>query len=725
MSESRGFEVLHKGVQRWIWEQQWTSLRDIQERAIEPILRADRDVIISAATASGKTEAAFLPACSHVATAPPAGIAILYISPLKALINDQYRRLRRLCEILDLPLTAWHGDVLRSVKEKQRKKPGGIILITPESLEALLLHHAIWCGQAFRELKYVIIDEFHAFLGSERGMQLQSLLHRVEFLFGRSIPRIALSATLSDLQHVAHFLRPQRGSVPCEIITSSAFRSDVKVQLRGYIQRPDDDEAQRGACGSLTNDLYRLLRGSSHLIFANSRARTEELAASLSDLCERDGVPNEFFPHHGNLSKELREQVEARLLAARLPTSAVCTMTLELGIDIGSVDSIAQISAAHSVAGMRQRLGRSGRRGDAAVLRLFIEEEEITARTHLIDRLRLQTVQSIAMVQLLLRKWCEPTPARQYHLSTLVQQTVSVIGQYGGVCARQLWSLLCESGPFSLVDSAVYAELLRCLGASDILTQTHDGLLVLGARGEKLVDHFSFYCAFNTPDEYRLEYHGKTLGTIPYDRPLLPGQLIIFGGQRWETLSIDAEKKIITLRPATGGRPPKFSGAGPMLHDVIRAEMKRVYEERLFPPYLNAAARDNLTEGFACYHSLGLGVTDVLQLGNTLHILSWRGDRVVNTITVLLRRAGLIADTFGGIIEIASCTPMSLRDAITQIMQNALPSPEELGASVADTYVDKHDSLLPKHLREASYGRRYFDVDGAVEWMKGVLNNER
>jgi ATP-dependent helicase Lhr and Lhr-like helicase len=717
MSVSRGFNALHRNVQRWVWEQQWTALRDIQERAIEPILRANCDVIIGAATASGKTEAAFLPACSHVAHDPPSGIAILYISPLKALINDQHRRLRRLCELLDLPLTPWHGDVLHSIKDRQRKKPGGIILITPESLESLLLNHSAWCGQAFRDLRYVILDEFHSFPGSERGIQLQSLLHRIEFMLGRSIPRIALSATLGDMQQVADCLRPGRKTFPCEIIESRTWLSDVKVQLRGYLNRQSGDETLSSAIEFITDDIYRLLRGSSHLIFANTRARTEDLAARLSDLCERNAVMNEFFPHHGNLSKELREDLEARLQAATLPTSAVCTMTLELGIDIGSVDSIAQVSAAHSVASMRQRLGRSGRRGDAAVLRLFIEEDEITSKTHLIDRLRLETVQCIAMIELMLRKWCEPSPGRQYHFSTLVQQTLSVIGQYGGVRARQLWALLCESGPFSYVDQNRYAELLRALGEQEILTQTHDGMLVLGERGERMVEHYTFFCAFTTPEEYRLEYSGRIIGTLPYDRPLTPGQLIIFAGKRWETLSVDAGKKIITLHPAGGGKPPAFSGDGPMIHDTIRREMKRVYDEKLLPPYLNARARENLSEGFDCYHALGLGGTDEVLIGNTLHLLPWRGDRIVNTITLLLRRAGLIADSFGGVIEIASCPQAMFRDTVAHILKDTIPSAEELGTYVADTIIEKHDALVPKPLRAIAYGRRSFDVEGAVRWM--------
>ena len=715
MNKSQGFNRLHEGVQRWVWSQKWSALRDIQEQAIAPILKAECDVIISAATAAGKTEAALLPACSRVAESSPNSIGILYISPLKALINDQYRRLQGLGKILGFPVTPWHGDVLRSVKDKQRKNPRGILLITPESLESLLLNQAGWCLHAFEGLSHIIVDEFHAFLGTERGRQLQSLMHRLEFLLQRTIPRIALSATLGEMQQVAQYLRPN-GKLPCEIIESTASRSDLKIQLRGYLA-PASEEAP-SAFNSITDDLYAILRGKSHLVFANSRSRTEELAAALADRCERDSVPNEFFPHHGSLSKEIRESLEARLQKETLPTTAVCTMTLELGIDIGIVDSIAQVTAPHSVASLRQRLGRSGRRGEAAILRMFIAEDEITAKSHLLDCLRLETIQCIAMINLLLKKWYEPAPNNQYHLSTLVQQTLSVIGQYGGVRANQLWSLLCDTGPFSLVDQTLYGLFLKALGAQDLISQTQDGQLILGNRGEKLVEHYTFYTAFNTFEEYRLECDGQVLGTVPIDKPLVVGQLVIFAGKRWEVLQVNAEKKLIILKLATGGRPPRFGGDGQMVHDIVRQEMLRVYKQKTLPIYLNKEAKIISDEGIDCFHSLGLDKIKVLQIGSTVHVLPWLGDQVTNTITVLLRGEGLSADSFGGVIDIGNSSIESFSKAVKAIRSKSKPNPVELANKVPDTIIEKHDPVLPKEMRALGYGARFFDVDGAWEWME-------
>lgn len=719
MSQSTGYQLLHKGVQRWIWEQNWSELRAIQEEAIAPILAADCDVIISAATAAGKTEAAFLPACSRIAAAPPAGIGILYLSPLKALINDQFRRLESLCDRLALPLTPWHGDVLRSVKSKQKKNPAGIILITPESLESLLLNQAGWCSRAFSTLNYIIIDEFHAFLGTERGCQLQSLLHRVEFIIKRPIPRIALSATLGDIAQVAKYLRPASAEFPSCVIESNALQSDLKVQLRGYLEQINKDgKSTDTAFINITNDIYKILRGQSHLIFANSRQLCEKTAAALSDCCEKNGVPNEFFPHHGNLAKEIRESLEARFQETTLPTSAVCTMTLELGIDIGSVDTIAQITAPHSVASLRQRLGRSGRRGNPAILRLFIPEKEITADSLLSVRLRLETVQCIAMINLLLRKWFEPPPDNQYHLSTLVQQTLSVIGQYGGVRADQLWHLLCKTGAFSIVSQKLYARLLTALGEQNIITQMQDGQLVLGIGGERLVSRYDFYAAFQTPEEYRLEYQARVIGTIPVDSPLLTDQHIIFAGKRWIVLDINPEKKVIVLDKAPGGTAPVFAGEGQMVHDSVRQEMYSIYSGGNIPGYLDKTARALLSAGIEYFHARQLGDVYALQTGNAVHMLPWRGDSVVTTIAILLRRTGLSPSCYGGVINIPNCTLSDFYESVKKILSETPPASEELASCVPNTIVEKHDGLIPEKLRQVAYGKKFFDIDGAMEWLK-------
>ncbi len=212
MSEpSSSFHLLDERIQRYIWAEGWEALHEAQEAAIPLVIGANQDVIVAAATAAGKTEAAFLPALTQVLAHDGAGL-IVYISPLKALINDQFGRLDRLCEQLEIPVWPWHGDISASIKARFLKQHNGVLLITPESLEAMLCNRGTAVASTFGNLTFLIVDELHAFIGTERGKQLQSLMHRMERSIARTVPRIGLSATLGDMQLAADFLRPGKGT---------------------------------------------------------------------------------------------------------------------------------------------------------------------------------------------------------------------------------------------------------------------------------------------------------------------------------------------------------------------------------------------------------------------------------------------------------------------------------------------------------------------------------
>lgn len=234
---SSSFELLHPKVQKWVWGQNWSALQTIQESTIPYVLKADRDLVISASTGGGKTEAVFLPILSRIleSGSSSGGYAVLYISPLKALINDQYRRLQDMTKDMGIPVTPWHGDVSASVKTNSLKHPSGILIITPESLEAMLMNRKQTLHNSFDGLMYVVIDEFHSLLGFERGKQLQSLLSRLENYTGRKVPRIAMSATLSDYEAVERFLRPD-GSMPCTVPECGESDHEIKILLKDHYQ---------------------------------------------------------------------------------------------------------------------------------------------------------------------------------------------------------------------------------------------------------------------------------------------------------------------------------------------------------------------------------------------------------------------------------------------------------------------------------------------------------
>ena len=512
------------------------------------------------------------------------------------------------------------------------------------------------------------------------------------------------------------------------LIEGTGDGRELRLQLRGYRSRPPapggspqapDD---KGDATRLVGDLYEALRGQDNLVFANSRSRVEELTDHLRDLSERAHVPNEFFAHHGNLSREIREEAEARVKNTSKPTSVVCTSTLELGIDIGSVASIAQVGSPPSVTALRQRLGRSGRRADEpAVLRGFVVEEELGKTSTLHDELRAQLVQSIAMVQLLLARWCEPPAPRQLHLSTLVQQVLSVIAQHGGVLAKDLYSALCRSGPFRGVDSELFGRLLHSLGEQHILTQTSDGTLTLGDRGETLVDHYSFYVAFVTPEEYRLVAGSKTLGTMPITQPLAPGSHLIFAGRRWQVRSIDETARVIELTQAHGGRAPRFEGGGCDVHDRVRAEMHRIYASRTVPVYLDATAKELLTEGRDTFDRWDLSQHRMVEREGSALLFPWRGDRVLHTLCLQLNALKLSAWIEGIAIGVREVEPERVVAALARIVRGEVPGGPALATLAANQIEEKYDWALSPELRPVDYASRHFDEPGAREAAKEIL----
>jgi ATP-dependent Lhr-like helicase len=710
---SSSFDLLHERVRRWIWDQRWSELRDVQELAIRTILEGDGDAIITAATAAGKTEAAFLPICSTLVDRQSTGVQVLYVGPLKALINDQWRRLDSLCESLDIPVHRWHGDVTASARQKLVRQPDGILLITPESLEALFVRRGSDVARIFAGLGFVVIDELHAFIGSERGMQLQSLLHRLERVLHRRVRRVGLSATLGDMTIAADFLRPSRGraSAPT-VVRSDEGGTGVKLRLYGFrnpLRERDgeteeqDDETSR----SIAGHLFETLRGANNLVFANARSKVEMYTDLLSRMCTSMNLPQEFFAHHGSLSRELRFDVEEQLKRGDRPLTVICTSTLEMGIDIGAVTSVAQIGGPPSVASLRQRLGRSGRRGEPAILRIYIQEETVTDRSSPQDAIRASLVETIAMVNLLLEKWVEPPPGEMVHGSTLVQQLLSLIAQYGGITAADGYTLLCELGPFQHVTRAMFKRLLKQLAACELIRQEPDGTLLHGTKGEKLVNHYDFYTAFVSPDEYRLVTAGRQLGTLPVVNPVTEGSFLIFAGRRWRVVTVDTARRVIDLVPAAGGRVPVFDhGPRGAVHDRVRREMFAIYTTDDVPVYLDKQAADLLREGRENFARYTLGRTSYIPCADGALYFPWYGTLAMNTLVQQLAAREVKVSVEGPAIVAHGIAPAALRDAVTACEDERPVDTIALAANVENKIEEKWDWALDEATLCASYASR-------------------
>ena len=729
-AESGAFARLAEPVRRWIYQQGWTALRDIQEQSVAPVLAGDTDVLVSSGTASGKTEAAFVPIASALAGNLVEGVAVLCVSPLKALINDQARRLEPLFQAVALPVHRWHGDVAQAGKREVLAGRGGVLLITPESLEALFVRRGHEVPRLLGGLGYVVVDEFHAFIGSERGMQLQSLLHRVETAVRRRIPRIALSATLGDVDAACEVLRPGGGSRVHRVVSSRAG-SEVQLQVRGYRMGRDDDGDGTGeddgapdtGADRLEGDLFRFLRGGRHLVFANRRGDVEHFADALRRRCEAMRVPNEFWPHHGSLERGLREDAEDALRNPSRPATVIATTTLELGIDVGAVESIGQVGPPPSVASMRQRLGRAGRRGSPAVLRVFIREPEIRSDTPPHGRLRMPLVQTVAMVRLLAQRWYEPPVTGALYLSTLVQQVLSLLSQHGEATAEQTFRLLCQSGPFRTVDAPTFMTLLRDLGRAELIAQVHTGALVLGGAGERLVNQYDFYAAFTSPEEYRLEAGSRTLGTLPVTTPVTVDLTLVFAGRRWKVTAVDEERKVISVMPAGGGKPPAFGGSGAVVHDRVRQEMRAVYLGDDAPPFLDPEAQGLLAEARAEFRRLELNERAMVPWERGTLWFPWAGDRVLGTLQLQLRACGIPANVETAVLRMEGGTPAELQAVFSALAKAGPADGRKLAEAVANKHIEKHHVWLSDALLAADYASGRLDVEGALRAIRLANKN--
>jgi ATP-dependent Lhr-like helicase len=711
------FELLHHGVQQWLWQQRWPSLRDVQARAIPLVLARDHDVLISAPTAGGKTEAAFLPIVSDLAANPVGGVGCLCVSPLRALINDQARRLTSLCDAVGLRVQPWHGDVAAGRAEFWRE-PAAVLIITPESLEAMFIRRPADLQRVLTNLRYVCVDELHAFVGSVRGRQLQSLLHRVDVLLGRTTPRVALSATFGRIDLAERFLRPD-GALPCVSVEGAQGGTELRLQVRAFVER----EHGRDPHGEIAAHLFKVLRGASNLVFANQRQRVEWFSDALRDASERSGVPNEFFPHHGSLSRDQRMWLEERLRDSSLPTSAVCTSTLELGIDLGDVASVAQIGPPPTVASLKQRLGRSGRRpGQPQVLRQYVVVPEVDSASAPSDRLRLPLIQSIAAIELMREQLFEPPNLKgDLHCSTLVQQTLSVIAQRHGASARHLFRLLCVEGPFVDIDAQQYQTLLRGMADTAALEQLDDGTLVPGVEGERLLGGYDLYTAFAVPDEYRLMHNGRPLGSLPLSVPALPESLIIFGGRRWKIVSVDAPSRTLMLTPAPAGKPPRFGGTAMSVSWLIRDAMRGILAMDDVPPYLDPTAQSELLAARAEFRAMGLDTGRLYAERSATWIAAWTSDAALMALRLALQQRGVECAIEDAFVKVDHRSATDTLEVLQKLHDDGLPSMASLLGTAAFPPEQKFDPFVPESLLRESYGVRHLHREEAARAVSSVL----
>lgn len=702
--------MLDRRVQRQLYAMKWPSLRPIQVDAIKAYLGGSNHLMLMAETAAGKTEAAFLPVLSSIADEPLGSVRAVYVGPLKALINDQFSRVEDLCTHLDMPVHRWHGDVGAAKKDALVKCPGGVLLITPESMESLLVNRTSQLGTLFGGLRAIVIDELHAFLGGERGLHLASLLRRISRYQCPKEPAtrlIGLSATIGDRSIGQLYLSPDNPQ-GVEVITDEGDGAEIRMRIHGYDGHvliteagidPGDEDAtpELFVDTAIAEDLVEHCRGHSNLVFANAKGDIEIMADTANEGCRRAGLPESFIVHHGSLSKEVREDTEERMKSDR-PYTAICSSTLEMGIDIGSVRLVGQIGAPWSVASLKQRMGRSGRKsGDPRRLRCYADSTVTPAPSNPISLLPLELLQTVAVCELMLEGWVEPPSADGIDLSTLTHQIISTIAEVGAIHAQELNVRLCQEGPFQAVPRNVFARLLRALGSGDIIEQGSDDKLILGLLGEKLRARRDFYAAFASRTEYAVLAGNRLLGTLPLDTLPKTGDHIVFAARRWQVQDVDPERQEIHVKAAKRRKRPTFVSAGGAIHHRVVDRMRTILDVETPIQYLDATAA--LAIDAARCHARDYRITEQrwFSVNNKTTIwMTWTGTVQTATYEALLASVGIEAKSeVVGLV--CSCSGADL-SAIINRWSAIEPDLLTLAEHVQPKRSRKYDELLPDDL---------------------------
>jgi ATP-dependent helicase Lhr and Lhr-like helicase len=706
----------------------WTSLRPIQVEAIHEILDNDGDLVIAARTAAGKTEAAFLPILSRIVDDHQEGVRAVYAGPLKALINDQFLRLERLCEEAEIPVHKWHGDVGQSAKSRLLDEPSGVLLITPESIESLFINHPHALPTMFGRLGTFVIDEMHSFLGNERGAHLRSLMTRLAHKSREPVRRVGLSATLGDPSAARRWLR---ASEPEKVrLIEDHEAKGIRLRLSGYLRPfqaerpsaiPADVKDEPPADDPLLANVFDAFHGKSALIYANRKDRIEACADYARRAAERRGLPNLFRVHHGSLSKGEREETEEALRSGH-SIATFCSSTLEMGIDVGSVKTTGQIGPPWSVNSLAQRLGRSGRKdGESSEIRIYIEEDAPGKDASILDRLFCDLLQAIAMTELMLAKWCEPPEVDRLHLSTLIQQVMSSIAESGGGQADRLHAQLVASGAFPAVDTPTFLQVLRSMGKADLIEQTPEGLLILGLLGERIVRSRDFYMAFVIPEEYRVIHQGRHVGSVTFTLDLGVDHFLILAGRRWKILDVSQERKEILVEPSPGGRTPSFHGmGGHEIHLKVREQIRTLLFGDNLPVYLDPTAREMLENARAVARGADLLHQSFLQDGPDTIWFPWTGSRVQRTLVGLGRFvAKLDVHDDGMALIFAKATESKVRNTYRTLLENC-PDALTLASCYPDKVREKYEPFLSDELQSKVFASHCLDLEGAVRMIQSL-----
>ncbi|MBR4646801.1 MAG: DEAD/DEAH box helicase [Bacteroidales bacterium] len=729
-------------IQDFIYRSGWQTLRGVQNAAGEAIFDTDDNVLLTASTASGKTEAAFFPMLTLLDENPSSTVGILYIAPLKALINDQFGRLNELCEEVGIEVYRWHGDVAQSRKRKLLRKPSGILQITPESLESLLINKHGEIPSLFGDLRFIVIDEIHSLLRGDRGWQTFCLIERLCRIAECKPRRIGLSATLGNPEAAGQFLSAGSGrptiipkfdggkevwrlSMEHFFNTDPQADEDKDITVQTPEQEPSSDTAPKAADPGI-GYIFEHTRGKKCLVFTNSREECEAVCQQLRQYCEVNHEPDRFLIHHGNLSASYRESAEEEMKDDNSLMSVCATATLELGIDIGKLERAFQIDAPYTVSGFLQRMGRTGRRGDPSEMWFVMREEHPEARAMLPDMIPWRLIQGIALVQLYIEeRFVEPPRTNRLPFSLLYHQTMSTLASCGEMTPAELASRVLPLTAFRRISQDDFRTLLRHLLKIDHIMRTENGGLILGLTGERIVNSYKFYAVFQENIEYTVRSYSEELGTIVKPPPV--GDKIAIVGRVWAVDEVDHQKRVVYCTLVKGNIPAYFGDCAGDIHTRILERMYGVLAEQKSYPYLMRHAVGRLQDARETFTKSGMPDRPLVHLGGNMWALfPWLGSYAFLALERFLKircgkRLGLKGLNASRPYFMQFTMKVSEEEFYRIVSEEASVTfdPLELVYPKENPVFEKYDEYVPEELIRKGFAHGVLDVEGMIRRVCG------
>jgi ATP-dependent helicase Lhr and Lhr-like helicase len=682
----------------------WTTLRPLQRDAIEPILRGD-DALLLAPTAGGKTEAAAFPMLTRMSADGWTGLSVLYLCPLKALLNNLLPRLETYGGWTGRRVALWHGDTLASRRRAILAGPPDLLLTTPESLESMLVGVNVDHERLFAGLRAVIVDEVHAFGVGDRGWHLLAVLERLTRIAGRPLQRIGLSATVGNPDELLRWLQgSSTGKRPGSVVRGTT------QPFSGKILSPAPElDLQLDYVGSVPNAakvIATLHRGEKRLVFADSKRLVEMLGAEL----RARGVTTHLV--HASLSLDERQRAE-RAFAEGRDCVIVSTSALELGIDVGDLDRVIQLNAPTTVAAFLQRLGRSGRRAGTVrnCLFLALDEENLLLAAGLLHAWGRGFVEPVA-----------PPPSPRH---IVAQQLLALCLQEKRV-GEHLWT---EWLPVpALAESA--APITRYLIEQGFV-EREAGMLFIGPTAERKFGrkHFmGLMASFTAPPEFTVLHGrdevGRTDPVLLVDQVTGP-RLLLLGGRSWRVTWTDWKRRRCFVEPAEGGGRARWLGAGV---GGLSYEIARSMREVLLgsdPPIARTRRAAGILAGLRsdAIGRVADSATVISGSDGDLRWWTWAGYRANATLQATL---GSLADPAQRVSDVAvrlkaDLQPETFVQAARGLRDHlCLPSIDDKALAGL-----KFSDALPRPLAVATLATRLADLDHAAAVLAEPIRFER